>query len=344
MSDNRLQLFKYQTLGNSYLIFDPNRTRIAAPALTPERDVALGALARILCDKAWGIGAFGMLYGPEPFQDEPLAFRIINSDGSLSGFSGNGARIFVRYLLDTGYVSAGSAFHIAAIERDGAGAPVVNRIPTAVTEHGSTITITAPQVPAFGPDAVDANIGAIRQGSMADMRLSSRVPAIAQIGRDIVGSDEAWADSTLVFIGNPHCVTFVHSPAHLPTFEALHGAGALRVVAFRPERGNEAQAVFGSGCNLQWAHVDSRTRIQLMIYERGEGPTLASGSSSIAAAAAAFARGVVDNILEVITPGGRLHIEILGSPEQIRGVRLIGTANRIGEMRVDEAVLQVEAC
>jgi diaminopimelate epimerase len=333
MTENRLRLFKYQTLGNSYLVIDPrDQTPLSFDWGRPSGPHPAAMLARILCSKAWGIGAFGLLYGPEQVGDDRFVFRIVNSDGTAAGFSGNGARIFVRYLLDAGYVFPGSAFEISAFENG-----ALNRIPVTVDPDGDMISIVAPQAPAFGPAAVSANPAAVQGGKQDDPILSCTVAAIADVATT-VGKPQAWNDSTLVFIGNPHCVTFVSAREDLPDMEMLHFVHpALQSIAFRPAPGEQAKAVFANGSNLQWAHVASRGRIDLMIFERGEGPTMASGSSAIASAVAAFKRSLIDASVDVVMPGGTLRIEIDGGVRHISSVRLQGTAIRILEGWMDAA-------
>lgn len=90
------QFHKYEALGNDYLMLDP--ANWALP-LTPAR-------IRRLCDRHFGLGSDGILWGPEAVPGQPEAFnlRIFNPDGSEAEKSGNGLRIFARFLLDTGRV------------------------------------------------------------------------------------------------------------------------------------------------------------------------------------------------------------------------------------------------
>ena len=86
-------LRKYHGVGNDYLIFDPKRN-----------DVALNErLIRQLCRRNIGVGADGILYGPV-IEDKKIKVRIFNPDGSEAEKSGNGIRIFSKYLKDAGYV------------------------------------------------------------------------------------------------------------------------------------------------------------------------------------------------------------------------------------------------
>lgn len=99
----------------------------------------------------------------------------------------------------------------------------------------------------------------------------------------------------------------------------------MRTISFRTD---DAGTVFADGANLQWAWPESRTRLRLSIYERGEGPTLASGSSACAAACAAYALDLVEERLDVIMPGGTLAISVEGPRTSIKSVTLAGFATK----------------
>ena len=90
---SEITLRKYHGLGNDYLVYDPNRNA----TLLGERQM------EALCRRNIGVGADGILYGPF-FDGDELCVRIFNPDGSEAEKSGNGIRIFSRYLRDAGYV------------------------------------------------------------------------------------------------------------------------------------------------------------------------------------------------------------------------------------------------
>ena len=85
---------KYQGLGNDYLVLDPNKNKLQLQGKKIEQ----------LCKRGFGIGADGVLYGPL-LQNGKLEVRFFNADGSEAEISGNGVRIFAKYLLDQQYVS-----------------------------------------------------------------------------------------------------------------------------------------------------------------------------------------------------------------------------------------------
>ncbi|MDO4340170.1 MAG: diaminopimelate epimerase [Eubacteriales bacterium] len=88
-----ITMVKYQGLGNDYLILDPNKNRMQLQ----------GKKVALMCQRGFGLGADGVLYGPVDI-DGKMGVHIYNSDGSESAISGNGVRIFAKYLMDQEYV------------------------------------------------------------------------------------------------------------------------------------------------------------------------------------------------------------------------------------------------
>jgi diaminopimelate epimerase len=87
-----MKFTKYHALGNDYVVLDPK---------DQDQPVALKAeQIRTICDRHYGIGSDGILFGPLPSAQAPFSLRIFNPDGSEAEKSGNGLRIFCRYLWD----------------------------------------------------------------------------------------------------------------------------------------------------------------------------------------------------------------------------------------------------
>ncbi|MFW6334545.1 MAG: diaminopimelate epimerase, partial [Desulfosalsimonas sp.] len=83
-----MKFSKYHGLGNDYIVMDP-----ADFGQKPdERQI------RLICSRNRGIGSDGILFGPIETQGGPPEVRIFNPDGSEAEKSGNGLRIFARYL------------------------------------------------------------------------------------------------------------------------------------------------------------------------------------------------------------------------------------------------------
>lgn len=319
-------LLKYQTLGNSYLIFDPNRNQLENVRLDLAPD-----WIKAICDRDYGIGSNGLLVGPDNGVSGAFEFRVFNSDGSQAQLSGNGARIFARYVLDAKYVAPAdrSRFSIAAISRE------LDRIAIEVSTDeamGSSITTTIKTVPSLGPCAVGAYSGVTFGGDF-----SVTVAALADVGRRNGPRGSFWSDSTMLSIGNPHCVTFVPAYDMLPSFDLLKRLkNELSLIADSPALGSTNPA-FSEGCNLQWCFVESRQRLHLRIVERGEGPTLASGSSAAAAVIAAFVRGLVDRRVTASMPGGNLILVLSICNNEIVAIEISGEARCVAEIRMVDA-------
>jgi diaminopimelate epimerase len=91
--DMRLVVEKYHGLGNDYLVYDPNKNEME---LNP-------ANVQLMCNRNFGVGADGVLEGPVISEDR-ISMVVWNPDGSIAEKSGNGVRIFAKYLKDAGYV------------------------------------------------------------------------------------------------------------------------------------------------------------------------------------------------------------------------------------------------
>jgi len=96
-------------------------------------------------------------------------------------------------------------------------------------------------------------------------------------------------------VGNPHCVVLTDQPS------------SLDARSYGPLIENDPR--FPNRTNVQFMKVIDRRNIQIEIWERGAGYTLASGSSSTAAAAVAHKLGLCDSVITVHMPGGNISIQ-----------------------------------
>lgn len=88
------KIFKYEALGNDYLVIDPNFCSV---------EMSKDNIIKI-CHRNFGCGSDGILFGPFFDSNINISFKIFNPDGSEAEKSGNGIRIFSKYLRDYGYV------------------------------------------------------------------------------------------------------------------------------------------------------------------------------------------------------------------------------------------------
>jgi diaminopimelate epimerase len=269
-----MRFAKYHALGNDYIVLDP----ADYPSWTaPDR-----GQIRVICHRNFGVGSDGILWGPLPSQKASFGLRIFNPDGSEAEKSGNGLRIFSRYLWDEARVKEPTF----TIETPG------GVVRSEIKDQGRLITI------AMGSVSFDSH--AIPVAGAAREVLNEPI--------DIQGRRFSFSAAT---IGNPHCVIPVDDLS--PELAKRYGPDI------------EVHPLFPNRTNVQFLRVLDRSNIRIEIWERGAGYTLASGSSSSAAAAVAHRLGKVDDHVTVHMPGGSLAIEI----GDHHSVLMTGTVNKV---------------
>ena len=255
--------FKGHGLGNDYLVMDPKDLTFE---LTPER-------IEKICDRNWGVGSDGILT-LEASDRADFGLRIWNPDGSEAEKSGNGLRIFARYLYAIGKTTK-TSFSV-----DTPGGLV--HIDLHIDEWGDASAATVEMGQAtFEPGALPCSL---------EVEELIEQP-ITAAGEDMV--------FTGVSVGNPHCVVFK------PRGEVWSRDDLLRL---GPELENHE--IFPRRTNVQLVVPTGDQKIFILIWERGAGETQASGSSSCAAASAAVRLGLVSSPVTVEAPGGTLMIDV----------------------------------
>src|SRR5436190_18232983 len=252
-----MKFFKYHALGNDYLVIDPQDW---PSPLTPLQ-------IKVICHRNFGVGSDGILLGPLPSDQARFALRILNPDGSEAEKSGNGLRIFSRYLWDRQRVK-NEEFNIQT-----PGGVVKAR----VLDNGKTVRVEMGQV------------------SFQSERIPVTGPPREVINEKITAGGRSFTFCAAT-IGNPHCVI----PLPEISAEMAKQYGPLL----------ETDSRFPKRTNVQFLKVLDRKNIQIEIWERSAGNTLASGSSSSAAAAVARKLGLCDPSITVHMPGGKISIEI----------------------------------
>jgi diaminopimelate epimerase len=252
-----MKFFKYHALGNDYLVLDP---KDLSAELEQEQ-------IKLICHRNFGVGSDGILLGPLPSQTARFALRIFNPDGSEAEKSGNGLRIFSRYLWDQGLVRD-EEFSIQTLG---------GLVKSTVQEGGKTVRVEMGQV-SFWSDKIPVT-GLRREVLQEPISLGGRAFAFCA-----------------ATIGNPHCVI----PLPQVSADLARQFGPLF----------EVHPLFPKRTNVQFMQVLNRNQIQIEIWERGAGYTLASGSSSSAAAAVAHKLGLCDRNISVRMPGGSIAIEV----------------------------------
>ncbi|RVD74826.1 DapF: diaminopimelate epimerase [Pseudomonas koreensis] len=254
-----MDFVKYSAQGNDYIVIDPNKVPINFNS----------QWVRKICDRRTGIGADGVLYGPHLVNGK-LGLEVYNSDGSACGKSGNGLRVFSRYLVDNDYVQSDS-FNIWLIRL--AQSVAVQRLPA----HNQFLV----------------SLGSFCLESKKVPVIMDKKKTVLNEPLHIAGKDMS---ISCVDIGNPHCVVF-GQPANRATAELLGPPISQH-------------SMFPNKTNVQFVNIVDPSCIEVETWERGSGYTLASGSSACAAAAVCHTLGLVDADVTVVMPGGRMSVFI----------------------------------
>ena len=254
-------------------------------------DPAWPELARRVCDRHFGVGADGLIF-VLPSDRADRGMRIFNPDGSEAEMCGNGIRCFVKYVFDRGAVES----------RDG----VLNvdtsaGVLEARATFGKSGLVETVRVSLGRPHLRPQDIGA----------LVEMAPPVLDLPLTAAGEPLLL---TLVSMGNPHAVTFLDgSPNEFP----------LERIGPAVER----DPLFAHRTNFEVVRVLDRGHLEMRVWERGAGPTLACGTGAGAAVVAAHLHGQVGDSVEVQLPGGPLHIDWDGNDD----VYLEGPAVKVFE-------------
>ncbi|MBT8358456.1 MAG: diaminopimelate epimerase, partial [Deltaproteobacteria bacterium] len=138
MINAKMKYCKYHALGNDYIVIDP---------LDAGRDLNTDEI-RLICHRNYGVGSDGILFGPSHSETCDFKLRIFNPDGTEAEKSGNGLRIFSRYLLDKNRVND----RTFTIETPGG--PVKSRVSPdrrSVTVEMGVVSFQSTKIPHTGP-------------------------------------------------------------------------------------------------------------------------------------------------------------------------------------------------
>jgi len=230
------------------------------------------ALSQAMCERHLGAGADGVMLVLASAKAD-VRMRLFNADGSEAEVSGNGVRCLVRY----------------AVER-GLAAPKGGRV-TIEAIHD----VLEAEVEMDGPSVRRVRL------SMGPPRFDPKeVPVAAEMSPPVIDLpievDGERIAVTCLSMGNPHAVTFIDGPVADYPLEIV-GPKVEHHTAF-PARVN-----FGVGRLLDGG------RMELRVWERGCGETLACGSGSCAAMVAARLKGRAGDVVDITQPGGLLRVE-----------------------------------
>jgi diaminopimelate epimerase len=260
-----MRVSKYQGLGNDFVIADLRAAAPAEQAIQDPRTVAA------VCDRHFGLGADGVLAVlPATSAAAHARMRVLNADGGEAEMCGNGLRCVVKHLAERDPQLA-----LPSLTIDTGAGP----LRCAIERHGDAV------------DTVTVDMGRPRLGRAEIPMTGPADQRAIAIPLEVPGLTVA---VTCVSMGNPHVIAFVDQ----------HGA-ELRALAERFGPTIETHAWFPNKTNVEMTHVHGPDHLELVVWERGCGITLACGTGACATAVAACLTGVS-------RPGDEIKVSLLG--------------------------------
>ncbi len=268
-----MKFTKMHGIGNDYIYID---------CVTPGEDLSLldimapSRLAELLSDRHFGIGSDGLIL-IRPSENADFCMEMYNSDGSRGSMCGNGIRCVAKYVYDHGLTNM------------------------------TTLTIETPA----GIKTVDLTV---KNGRVTMVKVDMGIPVLTSNGQktlltgfasdpDAVKGLSVWERLSVqeeeypavgISMGNPHEVLFCEDAASAP------------VTTLGPAI--ESQPLFPDRTNVEFVHVVNRGQLDMRVWERGSGETLACGTGACAAAVAAVLADLADRTATIHLPGGSLKI------------------------------------
>lgn len=289
-----MRFSKYHGLGNDFIIVDL-RARVGADTETIQEP----AMVQALCDRRFGVGADGVLAVLPARDGADARMRVLNADGGEAEMCGNGLRCVAKHLF----------------ERD----PALRR-EALVIDTGAGLLRCEMQARDGAVETVTVDMGRPRL-ERGDIPMTG--PATERcVSVPLQVADTALAITT-VSMGNPHAIAFVDV-----------SGPALRTLAETVGPAVEHHAWFPRRTNAEFARVVSATEIELVVWERGCGITLACGTGACATAVAACLTGHAAPGTEIIVHllGGDLAITVA---EDYGTVWMRGPATHVYDAEID---------
>ena len=275
----RIRFTKMQGAGNDFVVLDETR---GSPGLT-------AAQYRFLADRHFGVGADQILtVRPSPAEGIDFEYVIHNADGNEVEQCGNGARCFLRFVLDQGLT------HRDAVKVKTLGGVIEPRL-----QPDGRVTVNM-GAPVFELDRIPFDAAGLSPQPAGSWQ---KWP-IALDGN----AGEAPILIAVVSMGNPHAVQLVDDVDTAPVAET----GPLI----------ERHPSFPRRVNAGFMQIVGRGQVRLRVHERGAGETLACGTGACAAVVVGIRLGLLDHRVEVLTRGGQLTIEwsgLLNAPVMMTG-------------------------
>lgn len=229
-------------------------------------------LAKVLSNRHYSIGADGIVLIC-PSDCADFKMRMFNTDGSEGKMCGNAIRCVVKYVIDEGLF-------------------IGNVIKIETLSGVKTITVTK--------NSNDADMFTVDMG--AAILEPAKIPVASALKQPLVAHNFKLNNQlfkiTCVSMGNPHCVIF------------FNDLNSVDFINLGPQF--EHNDFFPQGVNTEFVQVKNSTEIDMKVWERGSGATLACGTGACAAVQACVLNGYcyLNSNVTVNLPGGQLYVKV----------------------------------
>jgi len=244
-------------------------------------------LAQFACSRHFGIGADGVIL-VQTSQSADLRMRIFNADGREAETCGNGLRCLSKYCIDHEIVQTD---HLTIETPAGIAQARICKAGDKTSE-------------------IEVSMG-IPRFAAEEIPIIDKIDVIPILNYPLTVAGETMKLS-FVSMGNPHAVTF--------TSQAVGEFTLLKVGPLV-----EKHRLFPQKINFEVARILARNKIEARIWERGVGETLSCGSGACAIAVAAQKLDYVDDVVDIISPGGILTVR----QDRVGSILLAGPAEEI---------------
>lgn len=270
-----MKFTKMHGCGNDYIYVDGSAQQIPQEE-KPE-------LVKRLSDRHFGIGGDGVIF-INSSKEADFEMEMYNMDGSRAEMCGNGIRCVAKFVYDKGLtdktnisiVSCGKVKYLDLTVTDG-------KVSTVKVNMGAPI-LKASDIPVIS----DTGSEKVPMENFGD------IASEAVIAQKIEAGDKLY-EMTCVSMGNPHAVVFLEDVANFP----IEKIGPLF----------ENHVRFPNRTNTEFVRVIDKDNIEMRVWERGTGETLACGTGACASVVACILNGLTNDTVTVKLLGGSLKIQ-----------------------------------
>ncbi len=225
-------------------------------------------VVKFLSDRHFGIGGDGVIF-INPSDVADFEMEMYNMDGSRSEMCGNGIRCVGKYVYDHG-----------------------------LTEKTSLTIVSCGKIKYLDLTVEDGKVTKVRVNMGSPILEAAEIPVVAEKSPVVdtpITVDGKEYRMTCVSMGNPHAVVYVDE---MIDDETMAKIGPLF----------EHHERFPRRVNTEFVKVLGRERVQMRVWERGTGETLACGTGACAVTVASILNGLTEDRITVELSGGNLEI------------------------------------